>query len=50
MDGYAAELVYSLTDDIALSIGTSTLGVKDPDLYLVAPWREGLYYRLRIKL
>ena len=50
VDGYAAELVYSLTDDIALSIGTSTLGVKDPDLYLVAPWREGLYYRLRIKL
>src|SRR5690606_39514223 len=35
VDGYAAELVYSLTDDIALSIGTSTLGVKDPDLYLV---------------
>lgn len=48
--GVAVELVYALTESIGISVGTSTLGVDDPDLRTVAPWPEGLYYRLRLKL
>lgn len=46
--GGAAELTYYITD-IGLSVGYSTFGVDDPDLSSVAPWPEGVYYRLRVK-
>lgn len=49
MTGSAVELVYRLTDDIGLSVGTSTLRQDDPYLRLVAPWPEGVYYRIRAK-
>ena len=47
--GYAVELVYALSENVGISMGYSTLGLDDPDLRLVAPWPEGVYYRVRVK-
>jgi hypothetical protein len=47
--GGAVEFVYAITEDIGISVGRSSLGTDDPDLRLVAPWPQGLYYRLRVK-
>jgi uncharacterized repeat protein (TIGR01451 family) len=47
--GGVVEFVYAITEDIGISVGRSSLGTDDPDLRLVAPWPQGLYYRLRVK-
>lgn len=47
--GYAWELVRMLTGAVGIGLGYSSVGADDPDLRLVADWREGWYIRMRFK-
>lgn len=47
--GYALEWLLDITEDLAWSVGYSTLGVDDPDLQPVVVWPEGAYFRVRAK-
>ncbi len=47
--GVAAEVTYSLTDNIGFGIGYSTLGNDDPDLKSVIDWPEGAYLKMDFK-
>lgn len=47
--GNAAELWIDISPDLAVAVGISSLGIDDPDLAMLVPWTEGLYYRIQLK-